>query len=157
MPCFQQVKILQTYPLWHMLCCFKPTTQNTLLIHSQFSWTTAILPHISLYFQPISFLLNHIWMEFILFIQRDNDGKIWLNSPFTYNTFLALICSLIFPLCCASFPSTTWHPYQDPEKVERKKQHSRHCHHHSTPLLLSTTSPYTPTSPLPTKDHPNGP
>ena len=45
---------------------FKPSVQKTIIIQSDFGWTTHILPNMTAYFEPLIPLLTFIRKEFIL-------------------------------------------------------------------------------------------
>ena len=87
---------------------FKPTVQKTLVVQSEFGWTTLILPNISPYFRPIIPLLEFIRHEFILFIKTDGNGGFQSNPEFWHDAFLSSIIRAL-----AELPPTHWEAWND--------------------------------------------
>ncbi|KAI6114582.1 hypothetical protein EDD16DRAFT_1709217 [Pisolithus croceorrhizus] len=83
----------------------QPSVAKTLTIQSGFGWSALILPHISLYFQPLIPLLEELWQELLLPIRLEN-GVVQPSSGFTHHMFIEVMVKML-----ARLPDSSWIPY----------------------------------------------
>ncbi|KAI6102001.1 hypothetical protein EDD16DRAFT_1716250 [Pisolithus croceorrhizus] len=82
-----------------------PSIAKTLTIQSGFGWSALILPHISLYFQPLIPLLEELQQELLLPIRLEN-GIVQPSSGFTHHMFIKVMVKML-----ARLPDSSWIPY----------------------------------------------